>query len=253
ALVERLLARLHEAERTLGPGEKRVDDLQGLVLQAPPEIVRRDGAHLHQRLAVTHVRPDPQRGLVVLLLRDLAVAQQELAERIIRTVRGGENHLALQPVQCPLEPPLLEVQLAAAADHRDEAEHVGDLDAPEVPLENRAIVHFGPELTVPARIVRGTTSLTTSAARSTSSIVVKRLSEKRTVLFASSGDRPVASRTRLGWARPGEHAEPVDAATPFRSSPITIPSASAPRNVMLLVLGRRGAVAPLMTIGRSAR
>src|SRR5262249_34006791 len=123
-------------------------------------------------------------------LGDLPVAEEELTEGVVGAVGGGEDDFAFHPVELALESSLLEYEFARPADHRDEAQHVGDLDALQISLENRAVVHFGPESTVPARIVRGTTSLTTSAARSTSSIVVKRLSEKRTVLLASSADIP---------------------------------------------------------------
>src|SRR5437867_471750 len=73
------------------------------------------------------------------------------------------------------------------------------------------------------------------------------------VLRASSAESPIASRTRLGSTRPEEHADPVDTATPPRSSPITIPSASAPGNVMLLVFGSRCTEAPLIDIGNPLR
>jgi hypothetical protein len=56
ALHGDLLDRLVEAERPVLPGEERVDDLEDLVLDAPPEVLRRDGAHLHQHLAVAHGR-----------------------------------------------------------------------------------------------------------------------------------------------------------------------------------------------------
>ena len=62
----------------------------------------------------------------------------------------------------------------------------------------------------------------------------------------------MASRTWLGSTRPDEQAAPVETATPLRSNPMTIPSASASRKVMLDVFGTRGAAAPLMVTSTDA-
>ena len=99
---------------------------------------------------------------------------------------------------------------------------------------------------------RGTISQTSAAVRSISSSVVKRDSEKRTVLRAWSAVSPMASRTWLGSTRPDEQAAPVETATPLKSSPMTIPSASASRKVMLDVFGMRGAAAPLIVTSAEA-
>src|SRR5438034_9396822 len=87
----------------------------------------------------------------------------------------------------------------------------------------------------PGNYTRALISTSAPTAASISISVVNRDNENRTVLFASSGDKPIASSTRLGSTRPDEQADPVDAAIPARSSAITIPSASPPRNVTLLV------------------
>src|SRR5213075_1207057 len=80
-LARDLLHALHERERARAPREQRVDDVERLVLHPPPEILRRDGTHLHQELAVADLRRDAPLRLVVLLLADLAVTQQEETER----------------------------------------------------------------------------------------------------------------------------------------------------------------------------
>ncbi len=81
-----------------------------------------------------------------------------------------------------------------------------------------------------------------------SGAVVNLDSENRTVLFASSGVRPMARRMGLGSTLPDEQAEPVDTATPLRSRAMTRPSPSIPRKVMFDVFGSRGTSAPLTVI-----
>ena len=88
---------------------------------------------------MAHVRTNALRGFVVLLLCDLPVAQKELAKALFGGVGGGEDDLAFEPVQRAVEPRLFEVQLAAPADHRDKAQHIGDLNAPQISFENRPV------------------------------------------------------------------------------------------------------------------
>src|SRR5437763_16356260 len=105
------------------------------------------------------------------------------------------------------------------------------------------------DLAAPPLVPRCARDNATDKAATAASIsvpVVNRLSEKRTVLLASSGVSPIARRTLLGSTRPDEHADPVEAAIPARSSAITIPSASPPRNVTFDVFGKRSARAPLI-------
>src|SRR5204863_355323 len=76
ALVRQFIGGVAENEAPFLPAEERIDDLEGLILHAPPEILRRDGAHLHEEFAVARLRGDAALRFLVLGLRDLAVAQQ---------------------------------------------------------------------------------------------------------------------------------------------------------------------------------
>jgi hypothetical protein len=49
-LLRQLLGRFVEGELAVFPAEQRVDDFQDVILDAPPEVFRRDGAHLHEQL-----------------------------------------------------------------------------------------------------------------------------------------------------------------------------------------------------------
>jgi hypothetical protein len=69
-----------------------------------------------------------------------------------------------------------------------------------------------------------TSIVTTSAAMSTSSGVVHRPVEKRTVPIARSSSTPIAVSTELTWIVPAWQAEPADAAT---RSPILCSSEAA--------------------------
>src|SRR5262249_38721394 len=131
-------------EQAVLPAEERVKDFQHLVLHSPPEILRRDGPHLHQDLSVTHVWPHALPRLFVLPGRDLAVAQEELSERLLGRVGGGEDDLAVLPVDAALELIPLKGQLPCAADQGDETEDVRQLDAREIALKDRCVRHSGP-------------------------------------------------------------------------------------------------------------
>src|SRR6266704_1859764 len=79
--------------------------------------------------------------LVVLLLTDLAVAQQEEAERVLGGVRGREDDVAVLPDECPLHSFVAEDELPAATDHRDETQHIRELDAREIALKDWGVGH----------------------------------------------------------------------------------------------------------------
>ena len=61
-------------------------------------------------------------------------------------------------------------------------------------------------------------------------------------------DRPIAFSTCDGSSVPDEHADPVDTATPSRSSAISSDSASMRSKLMLVVLGTRASRAPLTSV-----
>ena len=145
-----------------------------------------------------------------------------------------------------LHPSLPKQKLPRGANHGQEAEDIRHLDARKIAFKNGLLRH-GTRRSLAdrrslvgnydaptsdsrpaARKHRGTTSRRTATTRSISSGEVIRLSDTRTVLLASASDNPIALRTWLGSTRPEEQAEPVETATPCRSSPMTIPSASAP-------------------------
>ncbi len=65
---------------------------------------------------------------------------------------------------------------------------------------------------------------------------------------ASSGTTPMAARTCEGWTLPDEQAAPDDTATPARSKAITAVSALMPGTANRVVLGRRSAADPKITI-----
>ena len=81
---------LFEVEGALVPLEDAVDDLLHLELHALPEVLGRQRPHLHEGLALPLALVDgPDRGLV-LLDRDLAVADEDLAQAVVREVARGE-------------------------------------------------------------------------------------------------------------------------------------------------------------------
>ena len=87
------------------------------------------------------LRRDATLRLVVLLLADLAVTQQEEAEGVLGRVRGREDDVAVLPDERPLHPFAAEDELAAAADHRDETQHIRELDAREIALKDWGVGH----------------------------------------------------------------------------------------------------------------
>jgi hypothetical protein len=90
---------------------------------------------------VARLRGDAALRLLVLLVGDLAVAQEELSEGVLGRARAGEDDLPLLPVNGPLEMGPPHDELAGLADHRDEAQHVGELYFREISLEDRFIGH----------------------------------------------------------------------------------------------------------------
>jgi hypothetical protein len=78
-------------ELALLPHEDAEDDLADLGLDALPEVLRRERAHLHEHLPLTLALGDGlDRGLV-LLDRDLALADQDLPQPVVGEVAGGED------------------------------------------------------------------------------------------------------------------------------------------------------------------
>src|SRR5436190_5311783 len=136
-LVRQILVRVIKRELPFLPAEERLDDLQDLILHAPPKILRRDRPHLHEDLPVPQLRRHPPLRLLVLLLRDLPVAQQELPQRMLRRVRRREHDLPARPVDVPLEILPREHKLPRLANHRDETEDIRKLDLREIPLQYR--------------------------------------------------------------------------------------------------------------------
>ena len=94
---------------------------------------------------------------------------------------------------------------------------------------------------------------TISRAASISAGVVRRPRLKRTLARASGGGRPIAVSTWEGSMAPEEQAAPVEQARPLRSRAMTNASPSIPEEVMLLVLGVRGAAAAFVRAAAVAR
>ena len=82
--------------------------------------------------------------LLVLDRGDLAVAEEELPERVLGRVRRGEDDLPLLPVDAALELIPAQGQLPGAADQGDETEHIRQLDARKISLEDGGVRH-GPK------------------------------------------------------------------------------------------------------------
>ncbi len=83
--------RVLEVELPLVPLEDAEDDLADLGLHRPPQLVRRQGAHLHEHAALSApLGQRADRGLV-LVRGDLALAQQHLAEAVARQVARPED------------------------------------------------------------------------------------------------------------------------------------------------------------------
>ena len=148
------------------PCEERIDDLQDLVLHAPPEILRRDGSHLDEHLPVTHLGGHAPARLVELFAGDLSVAQQKLSQGVLERARSGEDDIALPPVHGALEIVVLHDEASGGADHRQKAENVRQLNGGQVAFEHslrvRRVSHDGrsgirrqPERSASRPIARG--------------------------------------------------------------------------------------------------
>jgi hypothetical protein len=72
---------------------------------------------------------------------------------------------------------------------------------------------------------------------STSASVVAAPRLKRIEFWVRCGGKPIALRTCDGSSVPDEHADPVETATPARSSAIRSDSASTRSKLMFVVLG----------------
>ena len=83
-----------------------------------------------------------------------------------------------------------------------------------------------------------------SATASTSSKVASRPGENRTSEFANSAPTPIASNTCDGVSDPAEHAAPLDAQIPSKSSPASNVVLSQPATVNAAVFAKRPARAP---------
>ncbi len=145
-LLRQLLGGIEERELAILPADERVDDLQDLILHAPPEILRRERAHLHEDLAVAQQRRHAPLRLLVLLLIDLAVAQEKLPEGVLVRARAGEHDLALFPMDRPLQIRAAHDELPALANHRHETEDIRKLDLGKVALKDWFLGH-GPDRT----------------------------------------------------------------------------------------------------------
>src|ERR1035441_2882836 len=71
---------------------------------------------------------------------------------------------------------------------------------------------------------------------------------KRMLLRARAALQPIAVNTCEGSSEPVVQAEPLEAQMPAWSNNIRMPSASTPSKARLLVLGRRGSLAPLRDV-----
>jgi hypothetical protein len=91
---------------------------------------------------MAELRGDAALRFFVLLGGDLAVAEQELAERMFGGARAGEDDFALFPVDRALELSATHDQLAAFADHGHEAQDVGQLDLREIALKDWSFRHW---------------------------------------------------------------------------------------------------------------
>ena len=99
-------------------------------------------------------------------------------------------------------------------------------------------------LLVQCRRTRATNSGRAFATKATSSAVDSRPNEKRTSEAALSRGRPSASMTCEGSNEPAEHAEPLEAQIPSRSSAASIVMLSAPFTVNATVLWSRSVCEP---------
>src|ERR687895_429774 len=84
-----------------------------------------------------------------------------------------------------------------------------------------------------------------AATRSISSSVLLAPRLKRIEFCVRCSGKPIAFSTCDGSSVPEEHAEPVDTATPARSSAISSDSASIRSKLMLVVFGTRASRAPV--------
>ncbi len=96
--------------------------------------------------------------------------------------------------------------------------------------------------------IRATTRPMMATVSSISDSVVVAPKLKRRLLATNSSARPIAIKTGEGSLDPLAHAEPVEQATPSRSSAITSARRSRPENETLLVCGKRSALAELTTL-----
>src|SRR5262249_24327582 len=96
-----------------------------------------------------------------------------------------------------------------------------------------------------------TASKIRQALSATSAAVVKAPKLSRIALPTSPSESPIATSVCEGSAEPLAHAEPVEQATPARSSAMTRAWRSSPRKETHEVLGSRGARSPMTTISGS--
>ena len=93
----------------------------------------------------------------------------------------------------------------------------------------------------------------TAMTRSTSASVLAAPRLKRIEFCARWALKPIAFSTCDGSSVPDEQAEPVDTATPSRSSAINSDSASTRSKLMLVVFGTRASVDPLTAVPDTPR
>src|SRR5688572_885357 len=98
-----------------------------------------------------------------------------------------------------------------------------------------------------------TTPGSTAITRSISVSVLTAPRLNRSEFCVRCGGKPIAFSTWQGSSVPEEHAEPVDTATPSRSSAINSDSASVRSKLMFVVLGTRGERTPFNAVPATLR
>ena len=87
--------RLREVVQPLRPLERAVDDLLGVVHHDLDQLLRVEGALLHQHRAQALALADAAAGLDVLVEGDAAAAQEQLAQPVVLARRGREDQAAV--------------------------------------------------------------------------------------------------------------------------------------------------------------
>jgi hypothetical protein len=110
-------------------------DLAHLRLHALPQVLGREGPHLHEHAPLPLALGEGADGGVVLLHRDLALADEELPQAVVGEVAGGEHHLPVLEVQGLARAPGDEGQDARALGPAEVLEDVRHRQLGELALE----------------------------------------------------------------------------------------------------------------------